>query len=82
MLELTKNYINLVCGGGICDCYCYSSRTSQSGAASAASGAVMESKMYTQLPHPSRCRNYCLMHDMEFDKCVYQKNLGIWSGNP
>jgi hypothetical protein len=52
--------------GGLCDCYCYPSNAA-------------ESKLYTQLPHPQRCRNYCLMNGLRFDKCVYGTPESIWT---
>ena len=45
-------------GRGTCDCYC----RPQKGA---------ESNVYMQTHHRNLCRNYCLMHGYEFDKCVY-----------
>lgn len=68
-----KNYDMSVVIGGLCDCYCYPKKATEG----------KTSKKYCELPHHKRCRNYCLMNDMEFDKCVYpEKDLGLWSGNP
>jgi hypothetical protein len=62
---LTNKEVNLVNGAELCDCYCYTS-------------SKKDSKIYTQLPHPERCRNYCLMHDLQYHKCVYIQAKQYW----